>query len=227
MDQETHILQSWHRNAGAWTEAVQQAQIESRTLVTNRAVVDVVMAQSPRTVADLGCGEGWLARILADRGVRVVGVDAVPTLIEHASETRGVTYRVLTYDDIMRGGLSADAPFDALVCNFSLFGHTSVEALLAYLPTLLAPAGHLIIQTLHPVVVSPEQPYRDGWRSGSWQGFSERFVDPAPWYFRTTEGWIRLLGQSGFALQQLHEPLHPRTQQPASVIFVSTPQAAS
>jgi 2-polyprenyl-3-methyl-5-hydroxy-6-metoxy-1,4-benzoquinol methylase len=227
MNQEDHILHSWHRNAGAWTEAVQQAQIESRTLVTNRAVVDVVMAQAPRTVADLGCGEGWLARTLADRGVRVTGVDAVPTLIEHAPETGGVTYRALTYDDIVRGGLSADAPFDALVCNFSLFGQVSVEELLAYLPTLLAPAGHLIIQTLHPMVANLEQPYRDGWRSGSWQGFSERFVDPAPWYFRTTASWIHLLRCSGLVLTELHEPLHPRTQQPASVIFVSTPQAAS
>ena len=35
-------------------------------------------------VLDAGCGEGYLARILADRGARVTGVDLSPRLVELA-----------------------------------------------------------------------------------------------------------------------------------------------
>jgi hypothetical protein len=79
----------------------------------------------------------------------------------------------------------------------------------------------LVIQTLHPVIAAGESPYADGWRQGSWTGFSDDFSDPAPWYFRTMESWVRLLRDSGFVLRELREPVHPISGKPASVIFVA------
>ncbi|MBW4488559.1 MAG: hypothetical protein KME12_12290 [Trichocoleus desertorum ATA4-8-CV12] len=63
------------------------------------------------------------------------------------------------------------------------------------------------MQTIHSVVGCGEQQYQDGWRSGSWDGFSPDFVDPAPWYFRTLESWTRLFVDSGLRLVELREPL--------------------
>ncbi len=222
MNEETHILTSWHQNAEAWTHAVQQNQIESRRLVTNQAVVETVLTYIPQSVLDLGCGEGWLTRALAAHGIQALGVDAVPDLIAQAQAAGGASHQVSSYQEIIAGSLRDKAPFDLIVCNFSLFGKSLVEQLLRYLPQLLSPAGHLIIQTLHPVVASLDQPYHDGWRSGSWQGFSADFVNPAPWYFRTLSSWINLLQNSGFMLADLREPLHPKTQQPVSLILVGT-----
>lgn len=223
MNEETHILTSWHQNATAWTHAVRDQQIKSRLLVTNQAVIDAVLAYRPQSVLDLGCGEGWLTRALAAQGIQALGVDAVPDLIAQAKEAGGASYQVSSYEEIIAGNLRNKAPFDLIVGNFSLFGQASVEALLHHLPQVLSPSGHLIIQTLHPVVASLNQPYLDGWRSGSWQGFDPDFVNPAPWYFRTLSSWIRLLASSGFRLKDLQEPVHPQTQQPASLILVGTP----
>jgi len=39
-----------------------------------------------RRVLDAGCGEGYLARALADRGARVTGIDLSPRLIEQARD---------------------------------------------------------------------------------------------------------------------------------------------
>ncbi|MEX3949497.1 class I SAM-dependent methyltransferase [Paraburkholderia sp. EG287B] len=216
---DAEVLASWQRNATPWIAAVRGGEIASRRLVTDAAVLDAVLACAPRSVIDLGCGEGWLALALARRGVAVTGVDAVPELVESARAAGLTDCRLLTYEQVAQGALPCRA--DAVVCNFSLIGSTSVDALLRAVPTLLAPQGTLIVQTLHPLVACGDEPYVDGWRAGSWAGFSSAFRDAPPWYFRTLESWIALLDMSGLDLRALREPLDPRSGKPASVLFMA------
>lgn len=217
-DNDTKILDCWQKNAQSWTTAVRQGQIQSRKQITDQAVVDAVLHRSPRTVLDIGCGEGWLARELAARNIQVTGIDAVPALIDAAQYAGCGEFRVMTYEDIATGKLKATV--DAVVCNFSLLGKESVEGIFKSVSSLLNPNGAFIVQTLHPVTACGELPYRDGWREGSWAGFSTGFTDPAPWYFRTLESWIKLFVDNGFSLIDVREPMHPETMKPASVIFV-------
>ena len=144
--------------------------------------------------------KGWLVRALAAHGIQSIGVDVVSDLIDRATRAGGGDFRVASYEDIAAGAL--DVEVDAAVANFSLIGHESVDNLLAHIPRLLTRNGALIIQTLHPAIAVGDLPYIDGWRQGSWTGFSEDFSDPAPWYFRTIESWIRLLRKSGFDLRR-------------------------
>jgi 2-polyprenyl-3-methyl-5-hydroxy-6-metoxy-1,4-benzoquinol methylase len=219
MANEQHIIDSWHTNAKPWTSTVRQGQIESRRLVTDRAIVEAVLSRQPTSVLDIGCGEGWLARALSRQGVRVMGLDAVPALVEQARRAGGAEFRVASYEQIANGEIRAEA--DLVVCNFALFGRHSVEGLLRALPGLLRANGSVVIQTLHPLSACGDLPYRDGWREGSWAGFDPAFTDPAPWYFRTLESWVRLLRWHGLRLLDMLEPLHPLSQRPASVIFVA------
>lgn len=202
-----------------WTAAVRERQIESRRLVTDGAIVDAVVSCSPQTVLDVGCGEGWLVRALHTHGIMAHGVDGIPTLVEQARSMGGGTFEVASYGDMAAGRLQAT--FDVVVCNFSLFGDESVVSLLRQIPCLLNPGGTFIIQTLHPPIACGEGDYKDGWRSGSWAGFGQDFVNPAPWYFRTMGSWVGLLAESGLMVTKLIEPLHPCSGDPASVIFVA------
>ena len=216
---DARIIDSWRKNASPWTTAVRENQIASRALVTNKAIVDAVLSRSPRTVLDIGCGEGWLARALAEHGVSAVGVDVVPALIEQARKAGGGEFRISSYEDIAAGRL--DVSVDLVVANFSLIGKESVEGVIRRAPSLLNSRGSLVIQTLHPVASCGDESYADGWRTGSWAGFSEEFSDPAPWYFRTMESWEVLLADSGFRILETREPVHPETGKPASVIFIA------
>ena len=216
---DARIVDSWRKNASPWTAAVRENQIASRVLVTNEAILDAVLSRSPRTVLDIGCGEGWLARALADHGVRAIGVDVVPALIEQARKAGGGEFRVSSYEDIAAGDL--DVTVDVVVANFSLIGKESVEGIMRRAPSLLDAGGSLVIQTLHPVASCGDESYADGWRQGSWAGFSAEFSDPAPWYFRTLESWEKLFADSGFRILDTREPLHPETGKPASVIFIA------
>ncbi len=50
--------------------------------------------------------------------------------------------------------------------------------------------------------------------------FKQEFKDPAPWYFRTIEAWKNLYLECDFKLNEIVEPLNPKTDRPASIIFV-------
>ncbi|MBB6243971.1 methyltransferase domain-containing protein [Rhodanobacter sp. MP1X3] len=216
---DAEIINAWHANATPWTTAVRSGDIESRRLITDDAILDAVLSQSPQSVLDLGCGEGWLARALSFRGIRVIGIDVVPELIEQAQSAGGGDFRVASYEDVAAGKLGVVT--DAVVCNFSLIGKESVDGIIASAKSMLRPGGAFIVQTLHPLIACGDQPYTDGWRPGSWAGFSDDFVRPAPWYFRTVETWIRLFEQSGLDLREVREPLHPNTGKPASILFIA------
>lgn len=216
---DSKVIDSWRKNALPWTRAVRERQIESRRLCTDRAIIEAIASCSPQSAIDMGCGEGWLCRVLAEQGVKVLGIDAVPDLISAAQLAGSGDFRLLTYEEVVSGKLEIRA--DAVVCNFSLIGKEDVEGLIGVVPRLLNRRGSFVIQTLHPAVACGDGPHEDGWRRGSWDGFDAAFTDPAPWYFRTLESWERLLQDSGFQLREVREPTHPASGDPISILFIA------
>jgi len=216
---DEEILASWKKNVSPWRAAIQNGEIASRVEVTNQAIVDAVIERSPSSVLDVGCGEGWLVRRLADSGIDALGIDAVSEFIECGTENDG-RFRVLSHEDLSID--SVGEKFDVVVSNFSLLGKESVDHVFQQVPSLLNQAGAFIVQTIHPVAGCGEGKYEDGWRQGSWDGFSDEFCDPAPWYFRTVDSWKLLFEKNGFTLNHVREPLNPRSGSPASIVFTGT-----
>jgi 2-polyprenyl-3-methyl-5-hydroxy-6-metoxy-1,4-benzoquinol methylase len=140
---DARIVESWGRNAGPWTAAVRERRIASRREATDRAIVDAIGSRSPRSVLDVGCGEGWLARELAARQIQVIGVEVVPTLIEAARSAGGGDFCAMSYEEIAAGKLKVSV--DVVVCNFSLLGRESVVGVFAAVPSLLEPRGAFIV----------------------------------------------------------------------------------
>lgn len=225
-DHREQLQLSWQANADAWTAAVRERHIESRRLVTDTAILQAVLTLAPKRVLDVGCGEGWLCRGLAERGIEAVGVDASAPLIE-AARAAGprARYRVCGYAEL--GDLAEQlGRFDVLVCNFALLEEPLAPTLSA-LHGVLAKGGSLLIQTLHPWRASQDAAYRDGWRVETFAGFGEGFKAPMPWFFRTLESWLSLLGETGWRLQWLQEPLHPESEQPVSLLLLLSAQQSS
>ena len=215
---DEEIIESWKKNADPWIAAIRAEQIESRKLVTNEAIIEAIASCKPNSLLDIGCGEGWLANRLASQGLDVLGIDVVPELIAQAKTGGEGQFQVLSYEEMKEGKLTRK--FDAAVCNFSLLGNESVHLLFRTIPTLLKSSGFFIVQTIHPYIGCGELPYMDGWREGSWAGFSGDFTDPAPWYFRTLESWVQLFIDNQFSIERICEPLNPNTQKAASIIFI-------
>ncbi len=211
------IVNAWRENAAPWIEAVRSGSIASRRLVTNDAIVSAIRRLRPTTMLDVGCGEGWLARELAPLGVRVHGFDVVPELVTAAQLAGGGTFETLSYEAFAKG--APVDPVDLAVCNFSLLGDAATRGVIRRLAALLPRNGTLLIQTLHPLFATAEPIQAESWQAGSWAGCDQAFGRAAPWYSRSLDGWLRLLDGEGFQLRATHEPVHPQTGVPCSVIF--------
>ena len=216
---DKQIIAAWEENVQPWIAAIENNEIQSRVLVTNQAIIDAVTERKPTKVLDLGCGEAWLARELVESGIDVLGVDAVPEFIASAQQHNIGRYKVIAYEDLSYDVLQET--FDVVVCNFSLIGGQAVSDLFQQIPALLNEAGAFLVQTIHPLTACGDDEYEDGWREGSWAGFSDKFSHPAPWYFRTIESWKSMFEESGFTLTDIREPVNTTTNDAASIIFIA------
>lgn len=222
-EDERQLLASWDTNAAAWTEAVRAGRIASRERVTNRAILDAITARVPERVLDLGCGEGWLVRALAQRGIAAIGIDASAGLIE-AARADGGEFACLSYAQL-GDARAVVGEVDLAVANFALLGEV-LEPCLRDVAKLLVGQRRLLIQTLHPLGVEP--PYEAGWRRETFAGFgreghNENEWAPMPWYFRPFGAWVELLAAAGFVLERVIEPndahARPDSRRPLSLIL--------
>ena len=105
-----------------------------------------VGAREPRTVVDLGCGEGALTAALAQRwpGARVTGVDSSPEMLA-AAAAHAVPGRVgFVAGDVREW--RPDGPVDVLVTNAVLHWVPGHADLLRRWAGQLAPGGWLALQ---------------------------------------------------------------------------------
>jgi len=215
---EDGLLHSWQHNAQAWIDAVRGGAIESRLQVTDQAILLAILSRQPERVLDLGCGEGWLLRALADRGIEVTGMDGDAALVDAARAAGSPQVHQASYAQLAAGEVDIGSGYDLVCANFALL-QQDIIPLLAALKGLLVPGGALVIQTLHPWSVAGGD-YQDGWREESFTGFAGNWR-PMPWYFRTLASWLNALEMAGFRLLSLQEPQHPQSPGPQSLLMVA------
>lgn len=201
---------------------VRDGAIPSRRAGTDAAIVDAVVARNPARVLDAGCGEGWLVRALAARGIEADGFDAEPSLVEAARIAS--PERQFWVEEFGQGSAAnaTAAAYDAVVLNFALFGEDPAP-ILASLAGRLNPCGAILIQTIHP---ASEAGQSSGWRTESFEAFgpggeAEGAAGwrPMPWYFHTLESWRHTAARAGLEIVSLAEPRHPETGKPLSLIL--------
>ena len=206
----------WDKNAEPWRQAIQSRLIESRK-ITNPAIIQEIVCRQPRSVLDLGCGEGWIASQLVPEGIQYTGFDFSSKLIEIAKRSYpNASFESLSYDDLIQERWKKPNLFDLVVFNFSLFDE-DLRPILRKASTYMKSSGSILVQTLHPCFTL--SPYVDGWKTEDFKSFPIPFDGTMPWYGRTLESWSKTFSESGLKLEKISEPLNPATQIPVSLIF--------
>ncbi len=110
-------------------------------------------------VLDVACGQGVLSRLLNERGVQTVGVDASRKLIEAATARSGPLGQFLIGDARELPGMIDDlggpGSLDAAACVMALMNMDPVEPVLRGCAALLKPAAPLVVVVLHPAFRAP------------------------------------------------------------------------
>ncbi|QPC90390.1 bifunctional 2-polyprenyl-6-hydroxyphenol methylase/3-demethylubiquinol 3-O-methyltransferase UbiG [Mesorhizobium sp. INR15] len=111
-------------------------------------------------VADLGCGFGWFCRWVLDHGAaRVLGFDLSEKMLARAREAGPAGAIVYERADLEQLSLPA-AGFDLVYSSLALHYVEDVMRLFGTVHQALAPGGHFVFSTEHPVYMAPSNP---GW----------------------------------------------------------------
>lgn len=160
---------------------------------------------SELTALDAGCGEGFLARILAHRGAKVTGIDIAANLIEIARAKdveRKITYEVA---DLSRPLPEYAAHFDLIVSRFVLNDVYDYQGFLRTLGSVAKAGGRVVIAMNNPysfVVRGHITDYFESGRKCSYRGMAEEGVK-VYFYQRTLEEYLDACFAAGLQLQRL------------------------
>jgi len=182
------------------------------------AVLDLLGPVGGQDVLDAGCGPGWYALALLDRGARVVALDGTAAMVERARARVGDRARVLLHDLERPLTPLPDVAFDAVVLALVVHHVDDRAGLLAELFRVLRPGGRLVLSTHHPLA---------DWRRCGGSYFAvEKVALPFAAGAYQVPAWRQPLSfllaellAPGFVLERLVEPL------PDASVRTADPQA--
>jgi len=207
---------SWERLAGWWIDELASDPVYEEEIAP--LLIRLLDPQPGRIYADLGCGNGRLAKKVSEFGVRIVGCDLNLELLRIARKDCPVVQAVLPDLRWVRPA-SFGGAYVALVLE-----HIEDEIeFFAQVADAVRPGGVLAMVINHPVWTAPrstpiEEPEGEIlWRTGTYfgKGFSD---EPAGngkvrFYHRTmadllsaasNAGWdLRMMSESGISRKQM------------------------
>jgi ubiquinone/menaquinone biosynthesis C-methylase UbiE len=222
-----YITRSWNRNAERWDSVFDADGDESRKYHGDAALLSMLGDVRGARLLDLGCGNGYLSRILAGSGAEVTGVDPSENMIalaldREARDPLGVKFAVASTGDLSP---FVDGEFDVIVANHVLTAVVDLDGALAEVDRVLRPGGRLVALFSHPcfscgprewISLVPDSPRREEiagyvvdhyFRTGTymiegWDGFA-----PVPYVHRPLKEYWRAIRNAGFAVDDFDEPV--------------------
>ena len=199
----------------------------------HRALIDPVLLRvmgdcRRKDVLDLGCGNGYLSRMLSRKGAKVTAVDASPTMVRNAKahdpqNSLGINYVV---SDAARLDALDKCSFDLVFANMSLMDVEDGSAAIRGVGRVLRPGGRFVASISHPCfdngsssewvaekstlqplkvfrrIRSYRVPFSEEipWKVGEKERrYTKAFHRPLSWYART-------ISSNGMSIVSLEEP---------------------
>jgi ubiquinone/menaquinone biosynthesis C-methylase UbiE len=218
-------IQSWDEAAEEFTHFFAEGEEFYHKHLINPAVLELLDDIEGKTVLDLACGEGHLARDLAERtrgNVHIFGIDASQRMIKIARAKSQAFRDCLTFQQADTGHLDpfqADF-FDLAICNMALMDIKDYAQAIREVARTLKVKGQFVFSILHPCFMTPGSGWiRDedetitGWRIDhyfshlAWQWTIKKQMTRETYCFhRPLSDYVSALRAAGFVIADMREP---------------------
>jgi SAM-dependent methyltransferase len=174
---------SWDEVAHDYHKTVGETGDSYHRTYVNPAIFDILGDVQDLSVLDLACGQGYLSRILARKGAKVVGVDLSEKMLEiaqesEASDSLGVKYIRCNSGDIRE---VANSSMDCIVSTFGFHDIREIESTIAECSRVLKEGGKLVFAIPHPLTYARRTQDEEGYYLKMRQYMSTREI-PHPKY---------------------------------------------
>lgn len=203
MQHPTNFYNDYASEYAAMVVEREEAGIENDTVMPR--FLEVIGTVSGLVTLDACCGEGYLARILAERGATVTGIDVAENLVQLAREkdpAGEITYQVA---DLSQPLPAYQQHFDLIVSHLAMNDVPDYQGFLRTLGAVLKPGGRLIFSMNNPyslVVRGHVTDYFDTDKAFPYRGLAEQGVK-VHFYHRTLEQYLSACLAAGLHLQHL------------------------
>jgi SAM-dependent methyltransferase len=156
-DPALEVRALWNRNADWWDDRLGGGNAFQCELI-EPATLRLAGPGPGLRLLDVACGAGRMARLLAARGARVVGVDFCEAFLDRARAWPGpdtLDYRWVDVTDRDQLLALGAGQFDGAVATMALMDIADLDPLFDALPVLLAPGGFFVFSVLHPCFFAP------------------------------------------------------------------------
>ncbi|MFL6078499.1 MAG: class I SAM-dependent methyltransferase [Ornithinibacter sp.] len=140
----------WNREAPTFDEAPDHGLLDEGVRAAWRELLLCVLPLPPARVADLGCGTGTLALLLAEQGYAVDALDFSPAMVQLATDKLDAAPDAVRALVTVRRGDAADpgldpASVDVVLCRHVLWALPDPVAVVGRWVAALRPGGRLVL----------------------------------------------------------------------------------
>ncbi len=222
----------WEKNATAWTTMARQGYDICRNHLNTPAFLSILPDVEGLRGLDVGCGEGYNTRMVADRGAQMTGIDICEKFLGFARETEETEPRAIEYKMASAGDLPFESgSFDFAIATMSMMDMPSIPTAVGEVFRVLKQGGFFQFSICHPCFQTPqfnwtkdengdpvglvcgdyfhdelEQVLEWTFTSAPDEVKSEFGNFTIPTYFKTLSGWLNMLLDIGFILERFLEP---------------------
>lgn len=215
---------SWGKVAGWYNTLLEEGQDTYQEKLIKPNLLRILQPKAGEEILDLGCGQGYFSRVLAEAGAKVLGVDVAGELIKLAKDQDKKNQNFLVLSAEKLTGIN-DNRFNAVICILALQNIKNFQAAILEMHRVLKPGGRAVLVLNHPAFRIPagsfwgwdeqqKQQYRrvDSYMSeisqkvDMTQGVTEKQKKKYTWSFhRPLQNYFKAFAKAGFSVVRLEE----------------------
>lgn len=139
----------WEESAEAWVTSIDRGDALRETIIKPE-LERILPRYSGHSAVDIGCGEGWLVRMMREHGIQAEGIDATLPLVEEANRRLPGS---CTIADAVDTGF-ADGSFDLATSCIVFVDLPDLKPAISEMCRILRPGGIALVANLNPYATS-------------------------------------------------------------------------